>query len=86
LRSEIDRRAGVRRAALDDDEWLSRALADAGFAERIGPERERLGALLAACREVKYGGAPATHWAARERIGGARAILKRLEESAEAPR
>ncbi|MCC6406891.1 MAG: hypothetical protein IT453_06980, partial [Planctomycetes bacterium] len=42
LRSEIDRRAGVRRAALDDDEWLSRALADAGFAERIGPERERL--------------------------------------------
>ncbi|MCK6447289.1 MAG: hypothetical protein L6Q99_12940 [Planctomycetes bacterium] len=85
VRGEIDRRAGVERAALDDDEWLERSLADAGFAEKLGPERERLGALFAACREVKYGGALATHWAARERIGGARTILKRLEQP-EAPR
>lgn len=85
VRAEIDRRAGVERAALDDDEWLERALADAGFAEKLGPERENLGALFAACRAVKYGGATATHWAARERIGGARTILKRLEQT-EAPR
>ncbi|MCE9595928.1 MAG: hypothetical protein K8S98_17200 [Planctomycetes bacterium] len=84
VRGEVDRRAGVERSGLADDEWFERALADAGLAAKIGPERERLEALLAACAEVKYGGAAATHWAARERIGGAREILKRLEAPVEA--
>lgn len=78
LRSEIDRRAKHDRVGLSDEEWLERALADAGLAPVLAPQRAELESLLRACRDVKYGGASATQWAARERLGQARKILERL--------
>jgi hypothetical protein len=64
LREHFD--AGRARVALTDEEWLEvlRQPADGELAR-----------LLAECRPVEYGGERPTHWATRERVARARALV-----------
>jgi len=79
LREHFDARAGKSRASATDEEWLAAAAPELGEAERTA-----LRDLFAASREFKYGGAAATHWALRESLAAARAILDGASELQEA--
>ncbi len=81
LRGAIDDKSKTVRNGLADDEWLARALEDAGLGAKLAPAKDEIAELLRACAEIKYGGSSATHWAARERVAKARSILKRLDEA-----
>lgn len=80
LRVAVDRRDGVDRRALSDEEWLAVARA---------PDREDQAAierLLAESGAVKYGPERPTHWATRERLELAGAIAGRVEPAQEVRR
>jgi hypothetical protein len=64
LREHFD--AGRERQALTDEEWLE---------VLRQPSDGELARLLAECRPVEYGGERPTHWATRERVARARALV-----------
>lgn len=64
LREHFD--AGRARVALTDEEWLE---------VLRQPSDGELARLLAECRPVEYGGERPTHWATRERVARARALV-----------
>lgn len=74
VRSHLDARSGVARAALTDREWL------AASAEQVGAElAAELEALVRAAEPVKYAAHHPTHWAVREALERARKVLSALD-------
>lgn len=70
VRGELDVRAGVRRAALTDEEWLASARGALDAAASTALEE-----LLLACRGAKYAAARPTEWAVREDLARAARVL-----------
>lgn len=80
VREYFDLRAETSRVSATDEEWLELA------GDQLSDEqRTRLADLFLESRAVKYGGARPTHWALKESIAAARAVLddaSQLEEAA----
>lgn len=77
VRAGVDRSLGEHPVGLTDEEWLEHVRASGRLA--TGTE-EDLAALLAACAEVKYGGATPTPFRVREALERAGGILGSLAE------
>lgn len=70
VRGELDARAGVRREACTDEEWLASAR------KMLAPEvATTLEQLLLSCRGAKYAAARPTEWAVREDLTRAAQVL-----------
>lgn len=70
VREELDRRDGVTRRALTDEEWLASAEA------RLPAEAaQELNELFRSAVALKYGGAKATAWAVRDNLARAQRAL-----------
>ena len=74
VREELDRRAGVVRRALTDDEWLARSQLTTEVAQELGE-------LFGSARSLKYGGAKATAWAVRDNLARAQRALEAADGS-----
>ena len=71
VRSELDARAGLRRAAWTDEEWLAAVRGSLAPADAVTLEE-----LLLSCRGAKYAAARPTEWAVREDLSRAARLLE----------